>query len=55
MNSSQNKIVLPLEVVKKMKQSAFIANIFSVAKEFNLHVFWREEDKKHQLMSMPWR
>ena len=39
MNSSQNKIVLPLEVVKKMKQSAFIANIFSVAKEFNLHVF----------------
>lgn len=55
MNSSQNKIVLPLGVVKKMKQSAFIANIFSVAKEFNLHVFWREEDKKHQLLRMPWR
>ena len=55
MNSSQDEIVLPLEVVKKMKQSAFIANIFSVAEEFNLHVFWREEDKKHQLLRMPWR
>lgn len=55
MNSSQGKIVLPLEVVKKMKQSAFIANMVSVAKEFNLHVFWREKDKKHQILKMPWR
>lgn len=55
MNLCQNKIVLPLEVVKEMKQSAFIANMVAFAKEFNLKVFWRKEDKKHQLLRMPWR
>lgn len=55
MDLSQKKIVLPLEVVKKMEWSAFIANMIAVAKEFNLHVFWSKEDKKHQLLRIPWR
>ena len=46
---------VPLPILKKLKQNTFIANMVQVAKEFNLHVFWKEEDKKTPALKLPWK
>ena len=52
---SKSMAPIPPEVERKIKRTAFITNMIAVAREFNLHVFWREEDKKNQAIKMPWR
>ena len=52
----ENRIVeIPLPVLKRLKQNAFIANMVAVAKEFNLCVSWRKEDKNSLALKLPWR
>lgn len=46
---------IPLPVLKRLKQNTFIANMVAVAKEFNLCVFWRKEDKNSPALKLPWR
>lgn len=52
---SKSMAPIPPEVERNIKRTAFITNMIAVAREFNLHVFWREEDKKNQALKMPWR
>ena len=37
---------IPLPILTKLKQNAFIANMVKVAKALNLHVSWKDADKK---------
>lgn len=46
---------IPLPILKSLLQDEFVANMVAVAKEFNLCVFWRKEDKDRPALRMPWR
>ena len=46
---------MPPEMERAIKHDNFLRNMQAVAKEFNLHVFWNDTDKKSAALAMPWK
>lgn len=46
---------MPPEMEHGIKHDNFLRNMQAVAKEFNLHVFWNDNDKKSAALAMPWK
>lgn len=46
---------MPPEMERAIKHDNFLRNMQAVAKEFNLHVFWNDNDKKSTALAMPWK